>query len=372
MSELKEYRPTLSVIIPCRNEARFIGKCLDSVLMNGYPVEQLEILVVDGMSDDGTRTIAQSYADRYQQIRVLSNPRRAIPCAINIGVAEAAGEILMRVDAHTVLENEYIERCARVLMEYGAADVGGKLRIVARDDTFIGRTIVKALTQRVGVGNLRYRFAQAEKPEVVDTVPFFCCRREVFEKIGPFNEKLARVEDVEWKRRLVRAGGRIMLVPGAVAVYQARSQLSAFWKHNLSDGMWVTLGFGRSELMPVPWRHLAPPALVGTLLCFGLGAIWSKGLLAVFLTIFGGYFLTLVAVSSKKAAADRDWSASLLLPFLTMSMHLMRGFGSVWGVLRLTLEGRLPHAIRLLWKERSFRRTSTPLLTGGLEGKQSG
>lgn len=278
----------------------------------------------------------------------------------------------MRVDAHTILEKEYIERCASVLIEHGASDVGGKLRIVARDDTFIGRTIVKALTHRVGVGNLRYRFAETEKPEVVDTVPFFCCRREVFERIGPFNEKLSRVEDVEFKRRIIRAGGRIMLVPGAIAVYQARSQLTAFWKHNVSDGMWVTLAFGRSELMPVPWRHLAPPALVGTLLSLGLVGLWSKTSLDIFLTIFGCYLLALVAVSLRKAAADRDWSACFLLPFVTLSMHFMRGFGSLWGVLRLMAEGRLLHAIGLIWKERSLRKPSALLVTDGLQGGQSG
>lgn len=373
MSELKETQPTLSVIIPCRNEMRFIGKCLDSVLTNGYPVDQIEILVVDGMSNDGTREIAQSYAERYQQVRVLSNPRKVIPCAVNIGVREARGEMFMRVDAHTILEKKYIERCTRVLTEYGADDVGGKLRIVARDDTFVGRTIMKALTHRVGVGNLRYRFSELDKPEVVDTVPFFCCRREVFEKVGPFNEKLSRVEDVEFKRRLIRAGGRIMLAPGAVAVYQARSDLRAFWKHNLSDGMWVTLGFGRSELMPVPWRHLAPPALVGTLLCFALAGIWSKTSLAISLVIFACYFLTLLAVSFRKAAIDRDWSSCLLLPFVTLSMHFTRGFGSLWGVFRLIAEGRLAHAIGLLWKEqRISRKSAPPLVADGLRGGQSG
>ncbi|MBV9302329.1 MAG: glycosyltransferase family 2 protein [Acidobacteriaceae bacterium] len=364
MSDMKETLPTVSVIIPCRNEARFISKCLDSVLTNGYPLGRLEILVVDGMSDDGTREIGQGYAERYKQVQVLTNARKLIPCAVNIGVDEAKGEIVMRVDAHTVLEERYIERCVRVLVEYGADDVGGKLRIVARDDTSVGRTIVKALTQRVGVGNLRYRFAEPEKPEVVDTVPFFCCWRDVFDKIGPFNEKLARVEDVEFKRRLVRAGGQIMLAPGAAAVYQARSQLRAFWKHNLSDGMWVTLAFGRCELMPVPWRHLAPPVFVGTLLCCGLGAIWSKGWLVVFLALLAFYFLTLLGVSVKNAMNDGDWSSCFLLPFVTFSMHLMRGLGSLWGVLRLIAEGRLPHAISLIWKEQRVSRTSAAGLVG--------
>jgi GT2 family glycosyltransferase len=373
MSQFKDAEPILSVIIPCRNESRFIAKCLDSVLTNGYPVDHLEILVVDGMSDDGTREIAQNYAERYKQVRVLSNPCKVIPCAVNIGVREAKGDIFMRVDAHTILDKEYIARCTRVLTEYGADDVGGKLRIVARDNTFVGRAIMKALTHRVGVGNLRYRFSELENPEVVDTVPFFCCRREVFERIGPFNEKLSRVEDVEFKRRLIRAGGRIMLAPGAIAVYQARSDLKAFWKHNLSDGMWVTLGFARSELMPVPWRHLAPPALVGTLVCLGLGGIWSKTSLTIFLAIFACYFLTLLAVSLKKAAIDKDWSSCLLLPFVTLSMHFMRGFGSLWGVLRLIAEGRLPHAIGLLWKEqRISRKSAPPLVTDDLQGGQSG
>jgi hypothetical protein len=103
-------------------------------------------------------------------------------------------------------------------------------------------------------------------------------------------------------------------------------------------------------------------------LCFGLGGIWSKPLLTAFLTIFGAYFLTLAAVSVKKAAADRDWSACFLLPFVTLSMHLARGFGSLWGVLRLIVEGRLPHAISLLWKERSLRRPVAPLLSDRFEG----
>jgi hypothetical protein len=125
-------------------------------------------------------------------------------------------------------------------------------------------------------------------------------------------------------------------------------------------------------LMPVPWRHLAPPLFVGALLCFGLAGIWSKTLLVIFAALFGCYFLTLTAVSLKNAAADKDWSSCLLLPFVTLSMHLMRGFGSLWGVLRLIVEGRLPHAIGLLWKERNLRRPAAPLLSGGLEGGQSG
>src|ERR1700730_3529782 len=152
--------PMVSIIIPCRNEVRFIASCLESILNNGFPFEQLEVLVVDGMSDDGTRTIINEYVLRYSLIRLLDNPHKATPYALNIGICEAKGEVVMRVDAHTTCERDYIARCIRVLFKYGADDVGGVCRIIAQDDTLVVRAIAKALTQRFGVGNLHYRFSK--------------------------------------------------------------------------------------------------------------------------------------------------------------------------------------------------------------------
>ena len=268
--------PMVSIIIPCRNEVRFIANCIDSILSNGFPLERLEILAVDGMSDDGTREIVAYYAARHSSIKLHDNPRKVTPYALNIGIRAAKGDVVMRLDAHTICERDYIARCIRVLFKYGADDVGGTLRIIGRDDTLIGRTIVKALTQRFGVGNLRYRFSQPEEePEIVDTVAFFCCRRELFQRIGLFNEKLTRIQDMEFKRRLTRAGCKIMLAPGAFADYQARSDLVSFWRHNWSDGVWTVLAFAHAELMPVCWRHLAPAGFVAALIMTGLLALWS-------------------------------------------------------------------------------------------------
>jgi succinoglycan biosynthesis protein ExoA len=340
--------PMVSIIIPCRNEARFIASCLDSILDNGFPLDQLEILVVDGMSEDGTREIVYEYAARYRQLRLLDNLNKVTPYALNIGIRAAKGDVVMRLDAHTICERDYIAQCIRVLFKYGADDVGGTLRIIGRDDTLIGRAIVKALTQRFGVGNLRYRFSQPEEPEVVDTVAFFCCRRELFQRIGLFNEKLTRIQDMEFKRRLARAGCKIMLAPGAFADYQARSGLLSFWRHNWTDGVWTVLAFAHAELMPVCWRHLVPAGFVAALVMTGLLARWSPVFGWALLAIAGVYSLAALTLSIRIAVAERDLRYLFVIPFIIASMHMMRGSGSLWGVARLFSEGRLVHAIRLV------------------------
>jgi GT2 family glycosyltransferase len=259
----------------------------------------------------------------------------------------------MRLDAHTVCEKGYISQCVKVLVKHGADDVGGTLRITARDNTLIGRAIVKALTQKFGVGNLRYRFSNPEEPELVDTVPFFCCRRELFQKVGLFNEKLTRIQDMEFKRRLSRAGCKIMLAPGAAASYQARSDLKSFWRHNWADGLWTVLAFAYAELMPVRWRHLAPACLVSALLACGLLAIPFPVFRWIFLAIATLYLLAAFTLSAKIALAERDARYLFLVPMIIVIMHVMRGLGSLWGAVRLLGERRFAHAVRLVLQEQS-------------------
>ena len=346
--------PTVSIIIPCRNELRFIASCLDSILNNGFPLERLDILVVDGMSDDGTRKIIRDFAERYRLVRLLDNPHRVTPYALNIGICAAKGEVIMRLDAHTICERGYIARCIQVLFQYGADDVGGTLRIIGRDDTLIGRAIVKALTQRFGVGNLRYRFSQPEEePEIVDTVAFFCCRRELFQRIGLFNEKLTRIQDMEFKRRLTRAGCKILLAPGAFADYQARSDLVSFWRHNWSDGVWTVLAFAHADLMPVCWRHLVPAGFVAALIVTGSLALWSPFLGRGFLATAGVYCVAALTLSIRIAIGERDLQYLFSVPLVIASMHLMRGCGSLWGVIRLLSERRLIHALRIVFERQN-------------------
>ncbi|MGE5725690.1 MAG: glycosyltransferase family 2 protein [Acidobacteriota bacterium] len=364
MARVGENWPLVSVIIPCRNEVRFIASCLQSVLDNGFPLDRLEILVLDGMSDDGTRELVRNYAAQHSFIRLVDNPDRVTPYALNLGIRLAKGDIIMRLDAHTVCARDYITHCVGVLLNYGADDVGGTLRITPRDNTIAGRSIVKALTQKFGVGNLKYRFARPNEPQLVDTVAFFCCRRELFNRIGLFNERLTRIQDMEFKRRLALAGGKIMLAPGAFADYQARSDYVSFWRHNWADGVWTVLAFARADLMPVRWRHLAPACLVLGLLATGLlGLLW-RPLGWLFVAIAVLYSFAALALSLRIATDEKDWRYVFTVPFTIASMHFMRGMGSLWGVVRLFGEGRVVHAIRLVLRPQGTSKLG-PLASNG-------
>ena len=341
----------MSIIIPCRNEVLCISACLTSILENGYPLDCLEVLIIDGMSDDGTRDLLREYSARHPFIRVVDNVAKVTPYALNIGIREAKGAVLMRMDAHTVFERGYIARCVEVLLKYGADDVGGTLRIVPRADTFVGRAIVKALTNKFGVGNLRYRFARPEKPEPVDTVAFFCVKRELFQRIGLFNEKLARIQDMEFKRRLARSGCKILLVPGAFADYQARSDLRSFWRHNWSDGVWTVLAFADSDLMPVRWRHLVPAAFAAALVTTLIMALTLPAFAWLFAVVVGVYLMAALTVSIRIAIAEKNPAYVVAVPAVIATMHLARGIGSLWGVVVLFSRRRFGHAVRLAMRE---------------------
>src|SRR5262249_34852404 len=144
---VKTEMPFLSVVIPCWNEAGFVAAFLDSVLANDYPPDRMEILLVDGMSDDGTRTVVQGYADRDPRLRMVDNPGHSKPVALNRGIREARGDVIIRLDVHAVYSGDYLRRCVQGLIAHPDADnVGGLRRAEPRDDTLLGRAVSLANT----------------------------------------------------------------------------------------------------------------------------------------------------------------------------------------------------------------------------------
>ena len=216
--------PLVSVVVPCRNEERHIAQCLDSILACDFPQERLEILVVDGCSDDGTRAILARYAERYARIHVLDNPKRITPTALNIGVLAARGEIIMRMDAHVIYPASYISQLVGALEETGADNVGGIIATLPGDDSATARAIAVGLSHPLGVGNSYFRVGSRER-RWTDAVSFGCYRRQVFERIGLFDEELVRNQDDEFDLRLIKHGGRVLLLPEVVSQYYARRSL---------------------------------------------------------------------------------------------------------------------------------------------------
>lgn len=327
--------PFVSIIIPCRNEEQFIGPCLEAILANDYPRDKLEVLVIDGMSEDETRDVVNRYRAEYRSISLHENPRKAIPHALNLGLANAKGDVIMRMDAHAVCPSNYISECVRHLREDGVDSVGGRLVTVPRIPSALGKAIAKALSVPFGVGNSSFRVAPsagAGQPRLVDTAVFGCWRRDLFDRIGGWNEKLDRSEDVEFNRRLARQGGKILMVPSIVCQYYARSDLRSLARHAFVNGRWAVLPFKYARGVPVAARHLVPLALVSALVTIGLLAGVSKLFLPLFAGVAGAYALANLAASALIALRERDARYLATMPVVFGVLHISYGLGSLMGV----------------------------------------
>lgn len=327
-------RPFVSVIIPCRNEAAFLTRCLDSVLKNDYPTDRMEVIVADGMSSDGTREQIETYAGCDSRVRVVDNPARITPAALNRAIEASRGEIILRVDAHSAICQDFISKAVGHLKSTGAWNVGGLMHTIAEGDGPFAEPILLVLTHRFGVGNSHFRTG-SKIPRWVDTVFGGCWPREVFRTVGGFNENLVRSQDMEFNVRLRRAGGKILLAPDLESRYWARANLFYFVRHNWDNGVWAVLPFAYTEGSPVRIRHLVPLAFVLSLVVSTLAALLFSRLIALPLLVLGPYLAVNLAVSCALGLKSRSVRNTLLLPATFASLHWVYGAGSLWGSLQL-------------------------------------
>lgn len=329
-----EDRPFISVVIPCRDECRFIERCLDSLVASNYPKHRFEVLVIDGMSDDGTRAVLDEYARRYAFISVFDNPKRITPAALNIGILRAKGDYVFWVGAHSMCDKQFFTLSVDASEEYGADNIGGVMVTLPQDDSLMARSIVACISHPFGVGNSHFR-TRPNEPKWVDTVFGGCYRRQVFQKIGLFNERLRRGQDLEFNRRLSKAGGRTLLVPEVVNYYYARSTFGSFWKHNWTNGVWAILPFLHSPIRPVSARHLVPLVFVTTILAMAVAALMSSTGKWLLLMATAPYVLVLLIASAAAARAQRDWLLLYTMPVTFASLHVAYGLGSLMGLLEI-------------------------------------
>jgi glycosyltransferase involved in cell wall biosynthesis len=325
--------PSISVLIPVCNEEEYIAPCLDAVLANDYPQDCLEILVVDGMSTDRSREIIQAYTITHRNVRMLENRKRIVSSAMNIGIREAQGEIVVRMDAHAVCAPDYVRTCVRLLQTTEAANVGGAQRAVGTD--YVSRAIAIGMTSLFGVGNAAFR--RADRNTWVDTVYLGAWYRSTVESLGGFDEDWVINQDYELNVRLRRAGGRILLSPEIRCWYYVRSTIRALARQ------WVRYGYWRAKTLvaypgSLQWRQLAPPSLVAALI-LSLAVLplsWSLGLAVPVL------YLAASLLAAGAAAARKGWQYYPLLPLVFGTIHLSWGAGFLVGMLRWSVR-------RLAW-----------------------
>jgi glycosyltransferase involved in cell wall biosynthesis len=308
----------VSVIIPCRNEEKFIGKCLESIINQDFPKERMEILVVDGMSEDKTREIVENF--KFQnanlKIKLLENSKRFTPFALNIGIKEAKGEFIIRMDAHATYEKDYISKCIHYLKEYNADCVGGILKTLPMTNTLEAKAIAISLSHPFGAGTSWFRVG-TKKPKEVDTVFGGCYKKEVFQKVSLFNEKLIRSQDIEFNKRLKKAGGKILLFPDIVAYYYPKSTFSEFFKHNFLDGIWTFFPL-KFKIKIFSIRHLVPLFFVLTLPL----SIWPYILISLFF-------------SAQIVFREKNAKLLFLMPIAFFCRHFGYGLGSIFGFIKM-------------------------------------
>ena len=318
----------VSVVMPVYNEERYIVKCIESLFMQDYPVEKMEWIFVDGSSKDRTVELLEQYRDKYPNlIKILNNPDKIVPHAMNIGIAACSGKYVVRLDAHADYATDYISKCIYYLENTDAENVGGVAETKAAG--FMGNAIAKMLSSKFGVGNSQFR--TNGESGYVDTVPFGAFRREVFSKYGGYDERLVRNQDNEMNFRIRKNGGKIYLASDICLSYYCRDSIKGISAMANKNGMWNVITM---KLCPgsMGARHFVPFLFVTSVVALSiLGAIWP--IFLILLALEMALYLSLdILFSIKQASTFKEFLALLMLfPIF----HVSYGIGSLIGITKL-------------------------------------
>ncbi len=328
----------LTIICPIYNEEKYIARCIESIMAQDYPKDDLEVLFMDGMSTDRTREIIASYLPQCPYLRVLDNPQKIVPYAMNKGISEAKGDVIMRMDAHTFYEPNYCSAIVKRLKELNADNVGCVCKTDVLNKTPKTLAICEVLSNKFGVGNSTFRTG-IESVKEVDTVPFGCWPKRVFEKYGRFDVRLVRNQDIEFSKRIINGGGKIYIIPDTFCTYLARETFRGLAKNNYNNGLWNILTvYYTKQMKSLSLRHFIPLLFVLSLIIPTIvGAFWHPAwLMSAFVLLV--YLLALGAVSAKLAKQKHLNFFYLLWSFITL--HCSYGFGSLMCIFSLPFKKR--------------------------------
>jgi GT2 family glycosyltransferase len=328
----REATPMVSVVIAMRNEEDHIDRCLQSVMDQDYPREQVETLVVDGMSTDSSRSIVSEFAERYANVRLLDNEKKITPTAFNLGIRNAKGSIVAIIGAHCSLAPDYISNCVHYLSTREADCVGGPIENIG--EGFWGQAISLAMSSPFGVGDAHFRYSHQER--YVDTLAFGAYRHEVFDETGLFDEKLVHNQDYDLNYRLRKAGGKILLTPAIKSRYYTRSSLRKLLSQYFRYGFWkvrMLQKYPRS----VRARQLVPPLFALSLLLSGALSMISN-LAAWMLALVIASYLSLSLAFSFSIAVRKGWRYLPVLPVIFACLHLSWGLGFLYSLAQLTFQ----------------------------------
>jgi len=326
----KSMSPTISIVVPCRNEKGHIETCLESILRQQLPAGDIEVIVADGMSEDGTREILMRMAEQDSRLHMVDNPSGTTPSGFNVGIKAARGQYIGILGAHTQYASDYVRTCVKLLEEHlEVCCTGGP--IISQGRSSFGRAVAAVMSHPVGVGNARHRFPDYEGHAEGACFPMF--RREVFEKVGLYDENLIRNQDDEFNYRLTRAGEKVFISPRARSTYFVRESPSQLFRQYFQYGFW-RVAVLRKHRLPASLRQIVPPLFMSFMLVLAILGLSLPGwwrLAAGALPLV--YAATLLIVGAKQCAKS-GWRVAVLFPVAASIMHAAYAVGFVWGLLK--------------------------------------
>ena len=340
MNSIITHNSTVSVLIPCRNEELYISKLIENVLAQDYPKNLLEVFFIDGRSEDKTVEIIHRYISENEHFKLIPNPDMYVPFGLNKAISASSGKVILRMDAHSIYPKNYISELVSHLFDLAAENVGGVWNIRPANDSHVAEAIAFSNGHPFGIGNAQYRYAENDI-RLVDTVPFGCYPRRVFDNIGLFDEDLIRNQDDEFNARLKKNGGKIFLIPSVKIDYFARPNFRLMSKMFYQYGLYKPLVNKKlGQISTV--RQLFPALLIiGTVTGIGLGIIWSF-FVPFILIPWVLYSVIAFSIGTKHFLKFKKLKTSLLIPLSFLIIHLSYGWGYLKGLF-LGIIGRIPH-----------------------------
>lgn len=325
----QEPLPLVSVIIPVRNEATHIARTLRAILAQDYPSSRTEVIVVDGMSSDGTRDIVRSFQAKQPRIRLVDNPGKIAPTGLNAALRLVSGSIIIRIDGHCEPAPDYISRCTHHLRKGNIDGVGGPIDTIG--DSFVAKVIAAAMSSPFGVGGSAFRTVKNRAMEV-ETIAFPAYTRRAIQKTGLYDEQLVRNQDDEYNYRLIKLGGTLLLSPDIRSRYFSRASLRSLWRQYFQYGFWKVRVMQKHPRQ-MRLRQFVPPTLVMTLIVLAVASAWpGPGRIAI-LAVIAAYLAALL-LGSFCTSRHTGWSYLPIFPFVFATIHLSYGLGFIAGLLR--------------------------------------
>lgn len=329
----------ISIVCPIFQEGNFIEAFLNSIIEQDCSKENFEVFLIDGMSTDSTRKIIEKYQQRYSYFRLLDNPHHTVPFALNKGIRMSSGDIIIRLDAHCKYPRNYISTLSKKLLELNADNVGGLWHTVPANQSTEAIAIAFCSSHPFGVGGSEHKIG-TNQIHKVDTVPFGCYRRDVFKKIGLFNEDLTRNQDDEFNGRLIKNGGSIYILPSVVIEYTARENLRKMRHMYYQYGLFKPL-VNKKLGSPATIRQFFPAMFIMGLVLGGIFAFFFLWVRYIYLAVIAIYLVIGTIIGLKAALLYKKALLAITVPYTFLNIHLSYGIGYLIGLWKVITNNKI-------------------------------